>query len=146
MIIGDRLRAMREEKKLSQGDIERRTGLLRCYISRVENGHTVPAIETLEKMARALETPLYRLFYEGTDEPPKLDVPIPKSKFGDETGWGNSGENARQLALFRKQLSRMQESDRGLLLGLAQKMAQHQAGRGSGKSRHGDRNGPKTGP
>src|SRR6266516_3220299 len=52
MIIGDRLRALREDKKLSQGDIEKRTGLLRCYISRVENGHTVPAIETLEKMAR----------------------------------------------------------------------------------------------
>jgi len=63
MIIGDRLRAMREEKKLSQGDIETRTGLLRCYISRVENGHTVPAIETLEKLARALECPLYQLFY-----------------------------------------------------------------------------------
>src|SRR2546422_11759235 len=49
MIIGDRLRALREEKKLSQGDIEKRTGLLRCYISRVENGHTVPAIETLRR-------------------------------------------------------------------------------------------------
>jgi transcriptional regulator with XRE-family HTH domain len=48
MIIGDRLREMREEKKLSQGDIEKRTGLPRCYISRVENGHTVPAIETLQ--------------------------------------------------------------------------------------------------
>ena len=65
MIIGDRLRAVREEKELSQGDIEKRTGLLRCYISRVENGHTVPAIETLEKMARALEIPLYQLFYDG---------------------------------------------------------------------------------
>src|SRR5437879_11746995 len=53
MIIGDRLRELREGKSLSQGDIEKRTGLLRCYISRVENGHTVPAIETLEKMARA---------------------------------------------------------------------------------------------
>src|SRR4029077_5378544 len=71
MIIGDRLRALREEKKLSQGDIEKRTGLLRCYISRVENGHTVPAIETLEKMARALECPLYQLFYDG-EEPPVL--------------------------------------------------------------------------
>ena len=69
MIIGDRLRALREEKKLSQGDIEKRTGLLRCYISRVENGHTVPAIETLEKLARALECPLYQLFYDG-EEPP----------------------------------------------------------------------------
>ena len=53
MIIGDQLRAIREEKKLSQGEIEKRTGLLRCYISRVENGHTVPAVETLEKFARA---------------------------------------------------------------------------------------------
>ena len=69
MIIGDRLRALHEEKKLSQGDIEKRTGLLRCYISRVENGHTVPAIETLEKMARALEVPLYQLFYDGGSRP-----------------------------------------------------------------------------
>jgi transcriptional regulator with XRE-family HTH domain len=71
MIIGDRIHAMREEKKLSQGDIEKRTGLLRCYVSRVENGHTVPAIETLEKIARALECPLYQLFCEG-EEPAKL--------------------------------------------------------------------------
>ena len=55
MIIGERLRALREEKKFSQGEIENRTGLLRCYISRVENGHTVPAVEALEKFARALE-------------------------------------------------------------------------------------------
>ena len=61
MIIGDRIRLLRETKKLSQGDIEKRTGLLRCYISRVENGHTVPAIETLEKLARAMEVPLYQL-------------------------------------------------------------------------------------
>ena len=57
MIIGDRLREIREQKKMSQGDIERLTGLLRCYISRVENGHTVPAVETLEKFARALDVP-----------------------------------------------------------------------------------------
>src|SRR5882762_9640933 len=71
MDIGNRLTSLREQKKLSQGDIEKRTGLLRCYISRVENGHTVPAIETLEKIARALEMPLYQLMYDGT-EPPKL--------------------------------------------------------------------------
>src|SRR6195256_4502279 len=81
MIIGDRLRALREEKKLSQGDIEKRTGLLRCYVSRVENGHTVPAIETLEKMARALEVPLYQLFYDG-EEPPVLPN-FPKRKSSD---------------------------------------------------------------
>jgi len=56
---------MREAKKLSQGDVEKRTGLFRCYISRVENGHTIPAIETLEKMGRALEVPRYQLFHDG---------------------------------------------------------------------------------
>ena len=74
MIIGDRLRELRETKQLSQGDIEKRTGLLRCYLSRVENGHTVPAIETLEKMARALEVPMYQLFYDGEERP---DLPKP---------------------------------------------------------------------
>ncbi len=71
MLIGDRLRAIREAKELSQGDIEERSGLLRSYISRVENDHTVPSVETLEKLARALEVPLSQLFYEGK-RPPKL--------------------------------------------------------------------------
>ena len=88
MIIGDRLRELRVAKKLSQGDIEKRTGLLRCYISRVENGHTVPAIETLEKMARALEVPLYQLFYDG-EEPPKLPNLL-KRKTSDEIAFSRS--------------------------------------------------------
>ncbi len=121
MIIGDRLREMREEKKLSQGDIEKRTGLLRCYISRVENGHTVPAIETLEKMARALECPLYHLFYEG-EEPPKLPNLL-KRKSSDEIVWGSTGKEARYLNKFRRLLGRTEESDRKLLLYMAQKMA-----------------------
>ena len=121
MIIGDRLREMREEKKLSQGEIEKRTGLLRCYISRVENGHTVPAIETLEKMARALECPLYQLFYEG-EEPPKLPN-ILKRKSTDEIVWGSTGKEARYLNKFRRLLGKTEESDRKLLLYMAQKMA-----------------------
>ena len=127
MIIGDRLRAMREGKKLSQGDIEKRTGLLRCYLSRVENGHTVPAIETLEKIARALEIPLYQLFYDG-EEPPALPN-LPKRRSSDDIAWGSSGKDARILALFRRQLGRMDEQDRRLLLALAQKIAQTRSGR-----------------
>ena len=121
MIIGDQLRAMREEKQLSQGDIEKRTGLLRCYISRVENGHTVPAIETLEKMARALEVPMYRLFYDG-EEPPKLPN-LPKRKPSDDIAWGSSGKDARYLGKLRRLLARTEEEDRKLLLFMAQKMA-----------------------
>jgi transcriptional regulator with XRE-family HTH domain len=121
MIISDRLRELREEKKLSQGDIEKRTGLLRCYISRVENGHTVPAIETLEKLARALEVPLYQLFYDG-DEPPKLPNLLKRKTTGDIV-WGSSGKQAVYLHRLTKCLSKATDSDRKLLLAMAQKVA-----------------------
>ncbi len=121
MIIGDRLREIREAKKLSQGDIEKRTGLLRCYVSRVENGHTVPAIETLEKMARALEVPLYQLFYDG-EEPPKLPN-LPKRKTPDEIAWGSKGKDARFLSKLRRLLGKANEQDRKIILLMAQKMA-----------------------
>jgi len=84
MFIAERLKALREQKNMSQGDIEKRTGLLRCYISRVENGHTVPAIETLEKMARAMEVPIYALFYDGEEPPAALEkTKKNKSEWGD---------------------------------------------------------------
>jgi transcriptional regulator with XRE-family HTH domain len=123
MIISDRLRALRAEKRLSQGDIEKRTGLLRCYISRVENGHTIPAIETLEKMARALEVPLYQLLYDG-EEPPALPD-LPKRPTADDNAWGSSGKDARLFNQLRRQLSRMDEGDRRLLLFMAEKMSRH---------------------
>ncbi len=121
MIIGERLRELRAAKKLSQGDIEKRTGLLRCYISRVENGHTVPAIETLEKMARAYEIPLYHLFYEG-EEPPSVPALL-KKKSGDEDAWGSLGKDARFLSKLRRLLGKVNEQDRKLILQMAQKMA-----------------------
>ena len=121
MIIGERLRALREEKSFSQGDIEKRTGLLRCYVSRVENGHTVPAVETLEKFARALEVPMYQLFYDG-EEPPKLPN-LTKRKSADDIAWGSSGKDALWLNKFRRLLARTEQSDRKLLMFMAQKMA-----------------------
>jgi transcriptional regulator with XRE-family HTH domain len=132
VIIGDRLRDMRVQKKLSQGDIEKRTGLLRCYISRVENGHTVPAIETIEKLARALEVPLYQLFYDG-EEPPKLPN-LPKRKTSDDIAWGSSGKDARFLNQFRRQLRRMDKDDRLLLLFMAQKMTRRRASQSNGRN------------
>jgi len=120
MIISDRLRAVREAKNLSQGDIEERTGLLRCYISRVENGHTVPAIETLEKMARALEVPLYQLFYDG-EEPPELPN-LAKRRTAADIAWGSSGKDARLLFRLRRFLGRVSERDRNLLLSMAKRL------------------------
>ena len=125
MIIGDRLRVLREEKQFSQGEIEKRTGLLRCYISRVENGHTVPAVETLEKFARALEVPMYQLFYDG-EEPPKL-LNIPKRKTADDVVWGSKSRDAHLLSQFCRLFSRLEESELGMVLFMAQKMAKRKA-------------------
>jgi len=69
MDIGQKLHQLRIEKDFSQGDIEKRTGLLRCYVSRVENGHTVPNLETLRKWAAALDVEMYQLFFEGAGKP-----------------------------------------------------------------------------
>jgi transcriptional regulator with XRE-family HTH domain len=116
MVIGDRLKELRVTKKLSQGDIEKRTGLLRCYISRVENGHTVPNVDTLEKMARALEVPMYRLF---TDED---RIEKPDISFSRTEKAHNKKEDA-ELLPFAKALARMNDKYRGLLLQMAAKLA-----------------------
>ncbi len=121
MVIGDRLRELREEKKLSQGHIEKRTGLLRCHVSRIENGHTVPAVETPEKFARALQAPVYQLFYDG-DEPAKAPDVL-KRKSSDDGLWGSSGKVARFLSKLRRLLGKAKEEDRKLILYTFQKMA-----------------------
>jgi transcriptional regulator with XRE-family HTH domain len=119
MLIGDRLRALREQKNLSQGHIEKRTGLLRCYVSRVENGHTVPSVSTLEKWARALDVPLYQIFYEGENQP---TPPQPSKANG-----GLNRADARFLAQMHRALSHTKETDRQLLLAMARKMAKGKA-------------------
>ena len=118
MLIGQKLRELREGKQLSQGDIEKRTGLIRCYTSRVENGHTVPAVDTLEKYARALEIPLYRFFYDGAEPPAKLEVLLTQEK-----NWGEQGKDFQVFRKFIQLLARMQVRDRGLLVDLARRMA-----------------------
>ena len=122
MIIGDQLRALREQQKLSQGDIEKRTGLLRCYVSRVENGHTVPSIETLEKWARALNVPLYQVFYAAEKSEPAQPLKIDNSGL-----WGSEGRDAHFLNQLRRSLSRTRERDRQLLLHMARKLARTRA-------------------
>ena len=118
MVIGNRLKELRESKQLSQGDIEKRTGLLRCYISRVENGHTVPAVETLEKMARALEVPMYRLFHDG-----EVGASIHKLTPAKDDDWGSKGKDADYLSKLRRLLAKMEPGDQKLVLHMAQKVA-----------------------
>jgi len=79
MLIGERLRQLREHKGFGQGDVEKTSGLLRCYISRVEHGHTVPSLETLERFAAALDLSLYRLFYTAEDTPPTPNLTLRKT-------------------------------------------------------------------
>jgi len=116
---------MREAKNLSQGDIEKRTGLFRTYTSRVENGYTVPSIETLEKYATALEVPLYRFF---TDEVAVKAPKLPKSET-DNSLWGARGKERSELQSLVRALSRVDERDRKLLLSMAQGLARRGAKR-----------------
>ena len=118
MVIGNRLKELRDSKKLSQGDIEKRTGLLRCYISRVENGHTIPAVETLEKMARALEIPMYRLFYDG-----EVPTGLSKMKPPKDDDFGTKGSEADYFSKLRRLLAKMKPDDQKLVLHMAQKVA-----------------------
>lgn len=120
MFICDRLRELREDKKLSQGDIEKRTGLLRCYISRVENGHTTPSIDTLEKMARALEVPMYRLFYDG-EQPPATVKSVRKANGND--GFGQTPKQRTYLHKLSQKLIKLGPRDQGLLFSIAAKLS-----------------------
>ena len=129
MIIGDRLKTLREEKDLSQGDIEKRTGLLRCYVSRVENGHTVPSVETLEKFARALELPLHHLMFDG-DKPPAL----PKlAKLRTEESLEASRSGASLMRKLVSLLAEMSQDDRNLILFLAGRVSKKRGGMKAGR-------------
>jgi transcriptional regulator with XRE-family HTH domain len=120
MLLGDRLRSIRETKQMSQGDVQKRTGLLRCYLSRVECGHTVPSIETLEKWAAALEVPMYELFYVGDKKP---DLPkLTGHASTHELEWGATGSQSSKFRKLRHDLSKMTDYNRALLLALAGKM------------------------
>jgi transcriptional regulator with XRE-family HTH domain len=119
MEIGAKLRELRVAKNLSQGEIEKRTGLLRAYTSRVEHGHTVPSVGTLEKYANALEVPLYRFF---TDEVSVKVPKLPRLK-DDSSSWGVRGKERSAFRALAKALSRMDERDRKLLLNLAYGLA-----------------------
>jgi len=120
MLISARLRALRDARNLSQADIQKRSGLVRPYLSRIENGHTIPSLATLEKLARALEVPLYQMFYEG-----KTPLALPrlrKRKKGERNLWGSSGKDARYLHKLRGLLGQMRHAKRKLLLDVARKM------------------------
>src|SRR5450631_4745511 len=111
MSIGGTIRAYRLQKGMSQGDIEKRTGLLRCYLSRVENGHTVPSLETLQKIARALDLQLSEFFAE--------------EAIGKEMSGLNLGEDEiRFLTQVQRYSSHLSDSDRRLLLAMVRKFAQ----------------------
>jgi transcriptional regulator with XRE-family HTH domain len=113
-----RLKQIREWKNLSQGDIEERTGLLRCYISRVENGHTVPSIETLEKLCCALQVPMYQLFYTEGAEPRQ------NRHQNGVRDWTSYRKQGRMFSRFVDAVSKMSERDRSILLHTATKMTE----------------------
>lgn len=119
--IGDRIRDMRRAKSMSQGDIEERSGLLRCYISRVENGHTVPSIETLERFASALDVPVFSFFKPRHDSAENGSATEEACRNNSEQDLETCESFVRQL---REILPRLSRKDQRVLIALAQKMAE----------------------
>ena len=107
--IGTTIRDFRLQRGMSQGDIEKRTGLLRCYLSRVENGHTVPSLETLQKIASALDLPLSQFFAEDSVK----EVP----------GMSLNEDEIRFLTQVQRYSAHLGETDRRLLLAMVRKFA-----------------------
>lgn len=117
LMIGERLRTIRESKNLSQGDIEQRTGMLRCYTSRVENGHTVPSIVTLAKFAHALDVPLYQIFYDGDEHPTR----IKGLSLGEKA---MSATERREIESLGRKFTKLKERDKSLVRLMIAKLAQ----------------------
>lgn len=111
MNIGETIRSYRLQKGMSQGDIEKRTGLLRCYLSRVENGHTVPSLDTLAKIASAMELPLSQFFADSGHNNGSRGLPQ------------LSDDEVRFLSQIRRYSANLNESDRKLVLAMVKKMA-----------------------
>jgi len=111
MNIGDTIRNFRLQKGMSQGDIEKRTGLLRCYLSRVENGHTVPSLDTLSKIAGAMELPLSHFFSDGNNNNGSKALPQ------------LSDDELRFLTQIRRYSASLNDSDRKLVIAMIKKMA-----------------------
>ena len=112
MNIGETIRSFRLQKGMSQGDIEKRTGLLRCYLSRVENGHTIPSLDTLAKIAGAMDLPLAQFFSDNTHD-----------NGHPSRGTQLSDEDMRFLSQIRRYSSGLNDSDRKLVLAMVKKMA-----------------------
>lgn len=111
MNIGETIRNYRLQKGMSQGDIEKRTGLLRCYLSRVENGHTIPSLDTLAKIATAMEIPLAHFFSERSETGNGKNLPQ----------W--TEDEVRFLTQFRRYSTNLNDSDRKLVLAMVKKLA-----------------------
>ncbi len=115
MNIGETIRNYRLQKGMSQGDIEKRTGLLRCYLSRVENGHTIPSLDTLSKIAGAMDLPLSQFFSEGHSNGGGKGLPQ------------LSDDEVRFLSQIRRYAVNLNDSDRKLVLAMVKKMASSSA-------------------
>ncbi len=113
MNIGETIRNYRLQKSMSQGDIEKRTGLLRCYLSRVENGHTIPSLDTLAKIAGAMDLPLAQFFADHTVNGSASSKAAPQL----------TEDEVRFLTQIRRYSPNLNDSDRKLVIAMVKKMA-----------------------
>lgn len=127
MVLSERLRVIREQRKMTQGDIEKLTGLKRSYVSRLEHGRTVPSLATLEKFAGALQVPLYHFFYDGEKPPDRKSFP-PALRNGSDNHAAGNGVPADFLLRMGNFVRSMNEPDRKILLQFVYQLVRKRSG------------------
>ena len=108
MNLGVSIRKIRQTKGISQGEMQKRTGILRSYLSRVENGHTVPSFATLQRLAGALGVTLSDFFSPDGAQPSAV-------------GSGDSGSD--YLRELKNLLPQLTADQRRQLLDMVKQMA-----------------------
>jgi transcriptional regulator with XRE-family HTH domain len=71
-ILGDKLKKLRKQKKLTQSELSKILGLSKNYIAKVESG-VKPSMETFRKLAEFFQIPIEYLVSENEDN----TIPIP---------------------------------------------------------------------
>ena len=69
--LGARIRTIREERELTQGELADRAEITRAYISIIEQGVKTASLEVLSGIAEVLDVSLSELFLDADREPPK---------------------------------------------------------------------------
>lgn len=84
-LLGKRIQELRKSKKLTQEELAEKIGIGTPNISYFETGRFSPAIETLERIAKALDVEIYELYmFNPLKSAEEIRTELEKAIYSDE--------------------------------------------------------------